>query len=263
MSMAEGVELEETYIKRFESLANHGDPHRTVETINGAIRGYGTDQEVVLFERIGPLLSPDLVILAFYEGNDFDDNRMGGIFSVEQGKLFRSIPEERNSPKLRYYRKQIAIQGLPGYRFLAKNSHLMNLLRRQVGEFLSRRHTREVTTGGPPDSIGEHDWILTTKILSRWRELCEQNGALPMLISLPARDWIRSPSGAASSDRISARLGRFALANRIHFLGIGERLAQAPDLGRLYLEDGHFSPDGHQEIARLILDYLEQTKLTR
>ena len=77
MSMAEGVELTETYIKQFEKKANEQALGKKVETINAAIRGYGNDQEVVLFERIGMQFQPDLVILAFFEGNDFDDNRQG------------------------------------------------------------------------------------------------------------------------------------------------------------------------------------------
>ena len=81
MSMAEGVELAETYIKQFEEKANHQGLSTKIETINAAIRGYGNDQEVVLFERIGMKFQPDLVILAFFEGNDFDDNRRGAYFN--------------------------------------------------------------------------------------------------------------------------------------------------------------------------------------
>jgi len=87
MSMAEGVELEETYIKQFEKKIGTKPSGRKVETINAAIRGFGNDQEIVLFERLGRRFLPDMVILAFYEGNDLTDNANGGIFTVKDGEF--------------------------------------------------------------------------------------------------------------------------------------------------------------------------------
>jgi hypothetical protein len=68
MSMAEGVELEETYIKRYEWLANKEGRCPRIETINAAIRGTGTNQETLFFERIGAKFNPIWSFSPFMRG---------------------------------------------------------------------------------------------------------------------------------------------------------------------------------------------------
>lgn len=160
IGMGEGVGLRDTFIKQLDKLANERRQNRHIETINAAIRGYGNDQEFVLFERIGPKFHPGLVILAFFEANDFIDNRHGDIFKLDGDKLIKTLPGKENSLKFRYYSIQIKIQNLPGYRSLLGHSHLANFARARIGSYLFRwSFLREVD--GP---IGSKDLTLTTKI---------------------------------------------------------------------------------------------------
>jgi lysophospholipase L1-like esterase len=47
---------------------------RSVRAINGGVRGYGTDQYLLLYEERGRALEPDIVVV-FVSGNDPNDNR--------------------------------------------------------------------------------------------------------------------------------------------------------------------------------------------
>jgi lysophospholipase L1-like esterase len=63
-----GVADEETSSRQLERI----DP--ALEVVNLAVQGYGTDQELLRFERDGLLFQPELVILNFCLANDFRDN---------------------------------------------------------------------------------------------------------------------------------------------------------------------------------------------
>lgn len=260
MSMAEGVELEETYIKQFEEMANQSAPIECVETINAAIRGYGNDQELVFFKRVGPKFRPDLVILGFFEGNDFADNRLGGIFRLDGDKLVQTTPTKENSPKLMYYSSQIRIQNFPGYRFMVGHSHLVNLLRKRVAHYLSQASFRVERAAEPAAKPGipESDWKLTLKILERWESECREMGATPLILFLPSKQNVLSLKAGKLHDdsRTDLRLQEFASRRSVLWVNPLEAFIQSAAPDRLYLEKGHLSPEGHKKVAEQIFEYL-------
>ena len=65
-----GVEQEETYLARLESLLNARSEGR-VEVLNLAVPGYNTTMEVAALEARGLAFEPDLVVLHFFR-NDFE-----------------------------------------------------------------------------------------------------------------------------------------------------------------------------------------------
>jgi hypothetical protein len=68
------VRLESTFLKIAEGLLNERNSDSRWEIINGAVPGYSTKQELALLQSIGWQLDPDIVVLAFYLGNDLADN---------------------------------------------------------------------------------------------------------------------------------------------------------------------------------------------
>ncbi len=68
-----GVEEEEAWPRRLEALVNAGT-RDAVEVVNLGVGGYGTREEVRYLEREMGRLTPDLVLVAFYVGNDPLDN---------------------------------------------------------------------------------------------------------------------------------------------------------------------------------------------
>ena len=77
-SMSEGVEvaLQDVYWKRLESILPECPAFsgRRIEVISLAVNGYGTAQEYLTLRERGLKYRPDLVLLAFFTGNDFTDN---------------------------------------------------------------------------------------------------------------------------------------------------------------------------------------------
>jgi lysophospholipase L1-like esterase len=74
-SLVAAFEVEDpfTFVRRVEQElgARLG---RTVRAINGGVRGYGTDQYLLLYEERARALDPDVVVV-FVSGNDPNDNR--------------------------------------------------------------------------------------------------------------------------------------------------------------------------------------------
>ena len=75
-----GAAQRDTYPAQLEELlrarlrGGAGAPH--VEVVNGGVSGYGTVQELLWLDRLGPALAPDVVVL-FYYRNDFFNNLLG------------------------------------------------------------------------------------------------------------------------------------------------------------------------------------------
>jgi hypothetical protein len=77
-SMSEGREVafQDLYWKRLEALLPQCQDFagRRIEVISFAVNGYGTAQEFLTLRERGLKYRPDLVLLAFFTGNDFTDN---------------------------------------------------------------------------------------------------------------------------------------------------------------------------------------------
>jgi len=257
MTFAEGVEAEETYPKVLERwLAGRAGPGK-YEVINAAIRGYGTDQEVVLFEKLVPLYHPDLALLAFFAANDFDDNMNGRMFEVRDGRLVRLPLSAESSPKYRYYQRQSAIQTFPGYQTLIAHSHLVNLHRARWVRLEFQRAFSQSVEADP--SREDRAWRLTAKLLERLLELARQRDIRPLLLLVPSRDQIYR----GSDELIDARTERviaFARKQNVPVIDPRQPLQEAAAGGEavFYPKDGHLTARGHRIVAEYLYRVLSQ-----
>ncbi|MBK7975147.1 MAG: hypothetical protein IPK07_18320 [Deltaproteobacteria bacterium] len=71
-----GAAQQDTYPAQLEELlrARTGSP--ALEVVNAGVSGYGTVQELLWLDRMGPRLAPDVVVL-FYYRNDWFNNLLG------------------------------------------------------------------------------------------------------------------------------------------------------------------------------------------
>jgi hypothetical protein len=88
---ANSVKLEESFHRQVEALARATE--KNVEVINMGVAGYGTLQEYLVFEHIGRLYNPDLVLVGFYDGNDLINNsfELASILT-EEGQVTNARP---------------------------------------------------------------------------------------------------------------------------------------------------------------------------
>lgn len=64
----------ETLVRQLERMLNENHPAINWEVFNFGVSGASTAQEVVLYRKLAVKYDPDLVICAYFVGNDFSDN---------------------------------------------------------------------------------------------------------------------------------------------------------------------------------------------
>jgi lysophospholipase L1-like esterase len=68
------VPLESTFPRQLQERLDRDSGTGKIEVISAGVSGYGTASEVLYFEQEGKRYQPDLVLLAFYPGNDVKNN---------------------------------------------------------------------------------------------------------------------------------------------------------------------------------------------
>lgn len=74
MTLGAEVSQEEIFPSLLEEQLKAKFSSDNIDVLNFGITGYGTVQELLCFEKYGPIYQPQALILMFYEGNDFSDN---------------------------------------------------------------------------------------------------------------------------------------------------------------------------------------------
>lgn len=255
MTFAEGVEAEQTFPKVLEQELARGSGPGRFEVINAAVGGYGTDQELILFERLIPIYRPDEVLLAFFAVNDFDDNLYGNLFTVEGNGLVRAPPSDASSPKYRYYRRQAIIQDVPGYQTLMRYSHLANFIRHRWSELEYSRAFQ--TPSGDDPAREERAWRLTRRLLIAWRETARRHGIEPRLLIIPSWEQVRDGRDERT-DRRTARVIALSRELGIPLVDPTQTLRAAARGGDsvFYPKDRHMTAAGHRVVARLLQECL-------
>lgn len=98
------VPLEQTFGKVLEAQLNaDAGPGLRYEVINAGVSGWGTDQQLLWFRSEGFKYRPDLVVLAFFPGNDFQ-NVSEALEVANMGRIQKPFfHREGGELKLRYY----------------------------------------------------------------------------------------------------------------------------------------------------------------
>jgi hypothetical protein len=193
------VPIEQTYPKVLErELLNHG--RAAVEVINAGVPGYGTRQELAWLRAYGVRLSPDLVILGFFVGNDVLDNRMtpdeklrllglaaGG---YERRRFTSDEPGRIWAPR-------------PVKRFLRDHSVLYLYIATAFNNVLDAfGFTASPDAAHPPG-----DWQETLDLVRRTRAAATSAGATTLLVILPVESqvhhgWLRGYRASDGPQRI-------------------------------------------------------------
>jgi lysophospholipase L1-like esterase len=264
MSMAEGSEYDELYIKKLEGLLEEKGPSRA-ETINAAIRGYGNDQELILFRRVKEMYKPGVVILAFYTGNDLEDNWDGQLFRLENGKLTQQPASAETSKKFRYYAVQARAQNFPGYGFIMGKSHAANWARVTYSRILQKRIYKSDRPAGAAVPFSDQPaFRLTVAILAQWKQEVRDIKALPYILIIPKRDDVRKLriKTGPEPQRLDLEIEAFCRRENIPCLNLTPRMIAMKDgFEELWLSCGHLSPRGHSWVADRLYDDLGPRKL--
>lgn len=263
------------------------------EVINLSVSGYGTDQEVLLYENEGSRYEADIVLLALLVGNDITDNIRRGRYNkpyflpAGDGLELHGVPV----PYLVRNERKVPVTPVEEYRlhdWLDGHSSLYALVFHHLARVTSLRQRwlesgllhRQVLVFGPQqiDVLSrplttelEQAWQITERLLLRWRDAVCERQAVPVLLIIPShlqvypeiwREVVRKHGlDARRYDRRAPhhRLVSFCAAAGLPVLDLLPPLEEAAltSLPLYYRQDPHWTAAGHHAVARSIAEFIE------
>jgi len=285
--VGEAVGAEELVTTRVETaLREQGG---VAEVYNLAHVDWGTGQQLLLLDRVGPTLQPDTVVLALYPSNDIVNNARG------LSRRTTTSPGDPIRPYVIPHPGGLQIEYIdPAASWLRRHSRLFATLERRLRSFdevdteFATRWERlqagrmpleelEVFREHAPGHLWEVAWEDTFKLLRALAERCEGLGARLVVLVIPsihqveqtaeavrfgveAQVFARRPLRTLLDWNVpDQRLGTFLVSAGIEgVLSIDRLRAAVRSGGSVYARDGHLNPRGHEALAQVVLQALGQ-----
>jgi lysophospholipase L1-like esterase len=293
--------LRDTFPALLEKKLNENSDSIKFEVLNLGQSGYGTADEYMRYLNFGVKYSPDLVILAFLTGNDFQDNSK---FLSRENITFYFVFDEHGNLVLDRslfdeYERSLTF-GKRLFQTIKRESYLANLvserlylLRFQIRDYSFRRSfLRDEQSGGSREAVDEFSplniylnkmtdrwkeaFAITTGILRQFRNSVESNGSRFVLVSLSNAEQVHpevqqelnEKYGPAfdfeQPDRI---IEEFAKKEHINYLKLMSGFREYHLRTGKYLHGfsgskrGHWNENGHRLAAEKIFDFLKDQHL--
>jgi hypothetical protein len=290
------VPIEQTFWKLLErQLAScPAIAGRSVEALDFGVAGYGTAQELLTLRRDVFAFQPDVVLLAFYPGNDVRNNArpleqdpLRPYFTLDAGGRLALDDAFRDTLGYRLRR------GVAGRIAYAAYDHVRLLQVAKEGKSVvdgwigaARARTKEqgaalqelgldnAVYAPPKDQDWRDAWRVTEALIAAMRDQAAAH-RVPFGVVLlstgmqvhpdaAVRDQFMRKLGVADLFYPGRRLAAFAAGAGIPLLDLAPPLAQLASSRRLFLHgfantapgDGHWNASGHAAAAPLIADWL-------
>ena len=280
-----GVPLESSVSKRLEVELQEQGGDRAVEVINFGVAGYGTDQELLFFEKQGRLYRPDDVLIFFY-GNDLWNNGVRRGIGAERGYKPYFRLDREGMLKL----AGVPVKKTPAWdpewqarqpwqfrleRYLHRHWHLFALLGKALaGEEVKSKQRQQFYEGlYGRDAAGEMRslWELTGHLLNAFVDRVERAGARPLVVYVPSivqieeEDWKTKRElfglvGEFDLDKPNKRLAAFATQYGFRFLDLAPAFRERARTTTLFLRDSHWNEAGHALAGERIAAFLEEER---
>jgi len=280
-----GVALEHSVSKRLEVELQEKVGEGEVEGINFGVAGYGTDQELLFFEKLGRLYRPDDVLIFFY-GNDLWNNGVRRGIGAERGyKPFFRLDREgqlklagvpvRKSPQWdpQWHSRQPWQFRLE--RYLHQHWHLFALLgkvmAREEVNSAQRQQFYEGLYGGDAAGKMRPLWELTGQLLNAFVDRVERAGANPLVVYVPSIVQIEEANwktkrelfglvGEFDLEKPNKQLAAFADQYGFRFLDLTQAFRERAQTETLFLRDSHWNEAGHALAGERIAEFLEKDR---
>jgi hypothetical protein len=261
---------------------------RDVEVLNFGVSGYGTAQELLTLRHRVSDYAPDVVVLAFYPGNDLRNNsrelepmKLRPFFRLENGALVQDDDFLRDP-------EYLSFKSSFGARKILFDLRTFQLLRRAKTaiEQMASRETRsrqpenlemglDEQTFLPPESAAWRDaWAVTERLIVKTRDEAAAMGARFLLVSIPigiqanpdpkVREEFARGAGARDLFYAEGRLRTLGDKEKIDVLLLAPPFQTYAEKNRAYLHgfgnthlgSGHLNENGHRLAGELISDRL-------
>ncbi len=245
VTLGHGVEDEETFSSRLEQQLSH---HRPTEVINMGVSGFGTAEELIQLRNIGWKYDPDLVILAYFP-NDPYNNVVSQLFSVTDGHL---VQREQVFVPAIYIRDRLYL--IPGYSFLCQHSHFVNFIRNRLSGFFIKQLAQQNSISSQTSQVlSPLETELTVLLINEMIKEVQQQHHVPLLIlNIPL-----IAKGQIVDNFPESRIREDA-ALSVHVLAVKDIAYAGHALGDLsYEKDAHPKPLGHELIGKGVAAFIE------
>ena len=268
--------------------ACHFGGGKKIETVNFGVSGYGTGHELLMLRSRVWQYSPDMVLLAFFPGNDVRNNSKAlegekrPYFSLKDGKLFldsafrddREFKEKQRIAEDRAWLQETRLYQLMR-RVKAGNiaQHFHNApiaVAAAAGQKLTEPGLDEQVFHAPKDAKWQEAWAITDHLVEATNEETKSHGARFVLaiLSTPGsvfpdaqmRARYAASLGVKSLFYPEERLGALGRQDGFEVVALAPAMQQVADQKHVYLHGfpntkpgfGHWNEAGHALAADLI-----------
>jgi len=245
------VDEHETFAMRLaEYLTQTTGADLAFEVINGGADGWSTVNEYAWLVTEGYRYDPDLVVLAYFIGNDPGENadRVGGI--APGGRVLpRDLDNDLWHDGRRMLSERSALWNIFEFGVLAKFTAPSN-------ERISRRE--DGVLRDPSSDRKARGWALSEDLLGLMRDYCEQRGLRLMIVSIPMAAQLDDEEADVTP---ILDLGRRINVPAIDLLPSFKREAHGADDPLYFPKDQHWTAGGHDLAARIVAAELRGKEL--
>jgi hypothetical protein len=258
---------------------------RKVEVINFGVQGYGTAQQLMTLRHKVWKYSPDLVILAFFPGNDLINNskkldfyKRRPYFVYKNGELVPDLSWLKMSPKEHDYLNFSLVDNLPTW--LVNKSRILRLVRQvdldNKKRLLDAREKEEFSKNfqEPIDPVWKEAWQVTEGLITLMNQEVKAKKADFMVLIVSTGSQVHpDPIARQGYIKQSGIKDLYYPNQRIKSLGDSLNITTLDTVPRLreYAEknktcvhgfpnalpcEGHWNSQGHEQVAQLMAQHL-------
>lgn len=264
---------EDTLVRRLEEGLQTARPDLRWEVLNFGVSGSSTGQELVLYRELIADFEPDLVVAAYFEGNDLIDNSDRLSWN---SRIYMDL-----DPDGRLFQKPYSASRARSSSWLNRNSRFYvfqkELVNRTMHEVLDEPGLN-VRGGGigqtfrtDPDPDLDHAWQLTEELIRTFDEEVRSAGSDFLLLYIPAAESVdpavwNSYYGEDAGERVASharrKVGDIVQRNEIDAIFLTETFEERLRRGEgpfFFHGRGHVNERGQELAAREIVEALSST----
>ena len=268
------VNHDQTWIKLLENQLLKDqclDPklYENLEVMNFGVGGYGTGQALLTWEHHAIDFSPNMVLLAFYPGNDFEDNEYKPrhdrpqFFIDQSGKLAidNSFRDTQGFKFKTSFMGSLLNEMVNRLRFL----QLLNEAKNRLQISSTRRESNASQSSSRPmlNSPTETSYLLTSRIIQKLSKSVKQRNASFAVVSVSLPEIYYQAEGKPNLSGPSFRqvhsISTILARNHIFHMPLAYKFAlEWSHTGKSKhgfgdaLGDGHWNVAGHQFAAEML-----------
>ncbi len=285
---ARSVNLEDTFWfqlkNNLDSCFNFHKGNK-IEILNFGVSEYGTTQQYLTLKNNVWKYDPDIILLAFYSGNDISDNvkylsqkkyrpyflfNEDEIISIDRSFLYSRPYKILSSPygqtfiKLSQYSRILQLFREVYVKAYFKNQNKKKPIKKEQG-LLNKSNVYN-----PINSEWSNAWFITEKILNLINDEVKKKNKNFILVSLttpiqvnPNMNEVEKYKAKNNINDIfypEKRLSKFSKKNSIKYIGLAQKMSNLAIKNNIYfhgfknteLGTGHWNKLGHNQASKLI-----------